>query len=391
MYRIGEFSYLYGVTVKTLRYYDKINLFNPNYTDPYTGYRYYSDEQKEEFSNILKLKKLNFSLEEIKEMKENLQEELIDKKIKELEEEQSNIKNKIEELEKINRGNNKMNYNIGFASNMKLDAVGIKVVVEKKDNKLLEKYFEIVENKLNKIGFNCENKVVITLEVGYKEEDIELFVGYLIKNRDHKIIETLYNNKEKLELELFGFPTSDYLAVMDLQKEENILDACSDIIDYANKNKIQILGPFMEVYNYSNSPISIFTFIKDLKRDEVFEIRKRKKITDKLNEFTDNKCLYGTWKIKEILPNIDFNPDRQKSIPDTKYTYIKFENNGKTNYENITWNDKYLLIKHNDEAIECLITNLNINNKEYLEIRMNDMYEKYKNAKPISYIYEKIN
>ena len=56
MYRIGEFSYLFKVTIKTLRHYDKIDLFKPAFTDPYTGYRYYKEEQKEEFSNILKFK-----------------------------------------------------------------------------------------------------------------------------------------------------------------------------------------------------------------------------------------------------------------------------------------------------------------------------------------------
>ena len=49
MYRIGEFSYLYKLTIKTLRYYDEIDLFKPSYKEPYTGYRYYSEDQKEEF------------------------------------------------------------------------------------------------------------------------------------------------------------------------------------------------------------------------------------------------------------------------------------------------------------------------------------------------------
>ena len=68
MYKIGEFSMLNQVTIKTLRYYDEIGLFKPKQVDNYSGYRYYDDEQIEEFNMIMKYKSYGFSLEEIKEM-----------------------------------------------------------------------------------------------------------------------------------------------------------------------------------------------------------------------------------------------------------------------------------------------------------------------------------
>ena len=43
MYQIGEFSYLCETTIKTLRYYDKINLLKPVKINTLTGYRYYSE------------------------------------------------------------------------------------------------------------------------------------------------------------------------------------------------------------------------------------------------------------------------------------------------------------------------------------------------------------
>ena len=48
MYKIGDFSRKVSVPVKTLRYYDEINLFKPSYIDDFTGYRYYTDEQIEQ-------------------------------------------------------------------------------------------------------------------------------------------------------------------------------------------------------------------------------------------------------------------------------------------------------------------------------------------------------
>lgn len=45
MYRIGMFSKINKVTVKTLRYYDEVGLLIPAYVDEENGYRYYTSEQ----------------------------------------------------------------------------------------------------------------------------------------------------------------------------------------------------------------------------------------------------------------------------------------------------------------------------------------------------------
>lgn len=70
-FKIGEFSKLCFVTVKTLRHYEKIGLLKPFETDPWTGYRYYAASQMDELHNILELKRLGFSLEEIRDLKED--------------------------------------------------------------------------------------------------------------------------------------------------------------------------------------------------------------------------------------------------------------------------------------------------------------------------------
>ena len=45
LYKIGEFSKLTDASIRTLRYYDEIDLFKPAYTDFFTNYRYYTSEQ----------------------------------------------------------------------------------------------------------------------------------------------------------------------------------------------------------------------------------------------------------------------------------------------------------------------------------------------------------
>lgn len=84
LYKIGDFSDKSGVSVKTLRYYDEIDLFKPIEIDLFTGYRYYSDEQLEDLNIILKLKEASFSLEEIKEYWNNFSNDIMLKKKQEL-------------------------------------------------------------------------------------------------------------------------------------------------------------------------------------------------------------------------------------------------------------------------------------------------------------------
>lgn len=65
MLKIGEFSRLSQVTVKTLHHYDEIGLLKPTQVDPFTDYRYYTLDQLPRLHSIMALKELGLSLEEI--------------------------------------------------------------------------------------------------------------------------------------------------------------------------------------------------------------------------------------------------------------------------------------------------------------------------------------
>jgi len=65
MYRIGEFSQLSQVPIRTLRYYDQIGLLVPAQVSR-SRYRGYAAEQLAELNRILALKDLGLSLDEIR-------------------------------------------------------------------------------------------------------------------------------------------------------------------------------------------------------------------------------------------------------------------------------------------------------------------------------------
>ena len=66
--KIGEFSQLMQVTVKTLRHYEQKGLLTPDEVDERTGYRYYTVGQMQTLQTIRDLQQLGFSLDEIKDL-----------------------------------------------------------------------------------------------------------------------------------------------------------------------------------------------------------------------------------------------------------------------------------------------------------------------------------
>lgn len=68
MYRIGMFSKLGKVTVKTLHHYDEVGLLAPAFTDEENGYRYYTTSQLFRLNEIVALRQMGFSIAEIAEI-----------------------------------------------------------------------------------------------------------------------------------------------------------------------------------------------------------------------------------------------------------------------------------------------------------------------------------
>lgn len=97
MIKIGEFAKLFDVTVKTVRYYEEVGLLMPAYVDIYTGYRYFNEENIDRMNEILSLKDLGFSLDEIKKFSD----EEIKNKIKDYNEKIKDLKRKLTTLKEL--------------------------------------------------------------------------------------------------------------------------------------------------------------------------------------------------------------------------------------------------------------------------------------------------
>lgn len=71
MYKIGEFSRITSLTVKTLRYYDEAGILTPSSRDEESGYRLYSAEDYRRAELIILLRRFDFSISEIRDVLDN--------------------------------------------------------------------------------------------------------------------------------------------------------------------------------------------------------------------------------------------------------------------------------------------------------------------------------
>ena len=69
-WKVGELSKMTGLTIRTLHHYDEIGLLHPSFhTD--AGHRLYAEADIAKLQQVMSLKELDFSLEEIKEFFQN--------------------------------------------------------------------------------------------------------------------------------------------------------------------------------------------------------------------------------------------------------------------------------------------------------------------------------
>lgn len=97
---IGETAELSGISVQTLRYYDRINLLKPEQVQLDNGYRYYSKKNITSLLLIKQLRRLDFPLDKIKKIitagNSKLIEQTIEERVKELNIELEQLQIKLE-------------------------------------------------------------------------------------------------------------------------------------------------------------------------------------------------------------------------------------------------------------------------------------------------------
>ncbi len=371
MYRIGEFSLLKSVSIKTLRYYDSIDLFKPEVVDEFSGYRYYSENQLNEFDLITTYKYLGFSLEQIKMLISNdNSNDLIHNQINELTSQIINNKKRISKLTNMLEGNKMRVQYKPFEEEYK---IGKKFTISSRDEieiKLKEIKKELLEKNVSII-----DPVFCNFELGYEEENIDCFIGFTIKEINKIDGFTLIGKSMNIK----------YL--VGEGEQSDVSNLYQDMIKFSKENNIQIRGYYSEIYYDNKVTVYVEAFDLNIINEDQIQYLSNYKPSSEIE-----KELIGTYKIREILPDIKYmaNPNKQKSMLDTKYKILELNSDGSTNYDNIKWNSKELVLRYDEKNIPLPIMKINYLKKTYINILMNETLDNYLSQRPLNYLYEKI-
>lgn len=410
MYRIGEFSRICQATVKTLRYYDEIGLLIPDNIDKFTNYRYYSSFQINTYYNIITLKELGLTLEEIKDNLSSITDEFIMKRKKVIESEIRERNSRLKTIEALKdnliKGKN-MKYNVVIKINEDIHCAGIRKIVKNRTE--IVDVLKETKDILEKNNIKHDNPIIINNEIEYSEKDLDLIVAYSLSNKlSHEKYKKMgleeYN--ESSDFEFADGSKLFFASIVCHNNTDSINEAYSVLMKYVHDNDYQLTGRFIEKYlDIETVEIKAsVNKIKDRTQEEINEYFKREeKYKQQCKNFKDFPKLIGKWQLLDILPAPKmFNPLKTKYNGINDKNQIEFKSNGKTSVENMFWTraDKidgvltqgYLIITKDNITIYNHFDLYKINNleSEYLLILIKDENSIYKTVLPLCYFYKKI-
>ncbi len=165
MYTVNEVSKITGVSVRTLHYYDEIDLLKPASLSN-AGYRLYDDDSLLRLENILMFRELKFPLKEIKSILDSpdfSKKEALDEQIKLLNLQKKHIEKLILFAHELkNKESNKMDFKVFDKSEIKKYESEVKKrwgktdayveYKEKRKNKTDDEFNEISKNLMSVIN-----------------------------------------------------------------------------------------------------------------------------------------------------------------------------------------------------------------------------------------------
>lgn len=251
MIKIGDFSKLCRASIKMLRHYDKIELFNPYYIDEFTGYRFYSANQIPTINKIIGLKQIGFSLDEIKELidenisKEDFNESLKKKKetiLKIIEQEQSKV-TRIETYFKfLNQEAKVMKYEVVLKTIPKLKVIALRDTIPnyEEEGSLWMELGEYIKDNNIKCTYPS---YAIYYDEGYKEKDVDVEVMHTVTNTGKGTDRIKYYTLDAVE---------EMACIIHRGPFQNLTNAYAAGAKWLEENKYEIIAPTRAIYLKGN-------------------------------------------------------------------------------------------------------------------------------------------
>ena len=271
MIKIGDFANLFNVSIKTVRYYESMGLLIPKYVDIYTGYRYYDEDNIYTMQDILSLKNMGFSLEEIR----HFSKDKIKDKISNYEQEILNLKSRIKVLKQFSLSNERNDLKIMFIND------------------------EETQGKWTLLG------IAETIEEAKKEN---------FRDDDYKINE------------LYLLPNGEPYWVISWTKDTIFIGGKPNHYEIIGDKLYLTVADFLDI---KNSKVAVYYNVDH--NDYTLEDIKQKDNIDV--EFVTDERVIGSWKTIDFVNNPEsFNPEKlQSSREMLSLEKLVFKDNGIVN------------------------------------------------------------
>ncbi len=257
MFRIGEFSQIAQVTIRTLRHYDELGLLKPVHIDRFTDYRYYTIEQLPQLNRILALKDLGFSLEQIaRSLKDDVSPEqlrgMLMMKQAELEqqvqEEQMRLGRVATRLRQIEQEGKQPEYEVVLKQGTAQKLVSLRETVPTVEamaryrcRMYTDVYTWLDEQHIKPIG----QELALYHNTEYFEEDIKMEAGVLINKASLSPKQPSTHNT----MRVYELPVAPILAsVVHRGNFYDVPQAISALFIWVGTNGYTASGPYREIH-----------------------------------------------------------------------------------------------------------------------------------------------
>lgn len=240
MYKIGEFSKITNLSVKTLAYYDEEHILLSSRCNEEDGCKYYNEKDFKKAKLILLFRNLNFSVSEIKEIVSNYESPsdlayFLEEKKRMIENKMRAEKDLLKKIDIYIKPNQKNADGINYKIEMKtIEAVMVASIRFKGKHSdvgmHIGKIYEEVKGNVKGTPFNCYYDSEFR-----DEEDIELCVP-------------ISDPVDYFQITSRELPRIKALCTTHNGSYESLNKAYKAIFDHAKENNLKCLSPSREVH-----------------------------------------------------------------------------------------------------------------------------------------------
>ena len=266
-YCIGEVSSICNISIRTLRYYDEIELIVPEIRKEDSKYRYYSKEQMVTIIIVRKLRLMGFGLKEIKQIvthnEVDMLKECIEERLTKINQEIVELQNRAEEgedfLRRLNSGREVLNlydedeaFEAGSFDEIRIENVPqIEIYYDRREMRAykneevsLERWVGINE-EVSKRGLKAIGPIIVTFHT-------ELLDQFMSKDCDIEFgIQGAGGDSEKVR-EFGGFKA---VTIYHVGAYKDIIKTYIKALQWINENGYKVTGPVSE--QFIISPVDV--------------------------------------------------------------------------------------------------------------------------------------